>query len=135
MHESMDRLKMLCDRFDVVCLGSSGEFSTPAGKKWWVRMDAAMMAICDNRGHPPCKLHGLRMLNPEIFSRIPLSSADSTNACRNSCSYDRFGIYVPPSRSARAEIIAQRIEIHNSPAIYVTKQKQKMLTFQFIEDE
>jgi hypothetical protein len=29
------------------------------------------------------RLHGLRMLNPEVFSRLPFASADSTNIGRN----------------------------------------------------
>lgn len=135
MHESVDRLKMLCDRFETVCLGSSGEFSDPGNRAWWGRMDLAMRTICDEHGRPPCKLHGLRMLDPAIFSRIPLSSADSTNACRNSCSYDRFGIYAPPHRSARAAAIAMRIEIHNSPAIWVKRESQKILFSGFLDNE
>ncbi len=125
MHETIDRLKMLCERFDRVCLGSSGEVSTPGTAEWWKMMNAAMLAICDNNGQPPCKLHGLRMLDPEIFTRLPLASADSTNCVRNSCSYERFGIYVPPSRGTRAAVIAERIESRNSAPVFTVKAREK----------
>ncbi len=56
------------------------------------------------------------MLNPKIFTRLPLSSADSTNAARNCNQLDRFGIYVPPTAAQRAAIIANRVEAHSSAA-------------------
>lgn len=83
MHESFDRLNRLCHTFPRVALGSSGQWETPGTDDWWQRMGAAMDAICDDKGRPPCKLHGLRMLNNTITSQLPLSSADSTNVARN----------------------------------------------------
>jgi len=64
-----------------------------------------------------CKLHGLRMLNPEIFARLPLSSADSTNIGRN-IGIDQAwrGTYSPPTKEARAEVMRRRIESQNAPA-------------------
>lgn len=73
-----------------------------------------MEAICDKNGWPKCKLHGLRMLNAEIFTRLPFASADSTNACQNAGSTKRFGMYAPLSAWQRASVIADRIEAHNS---------------------
>ena len=70
--------------------------------------------ICDSEGRPPCRLHGLRMLDPQIFTRLPLASADSTNAAVNSGSVTRFGIYTPATSSQRAAVIADRVEAHNS---------------------
>jgi len=87
MHESFDRLKRLCRQFKRVALGSSGQWPTPDTDGWWQRMGAAMDAICDSNGQPPCKLHGLRMLANTISSQIPLASADSTNVARN---HNRF---------------------------------------------
>jgi hypothetical protein len=46
-------------------------------------MKSAMRVCCDASGMPRTRLHGLRMLNPELFSQLPLSSADSTNVARN----------------------------------------------------
>lgn len=77
-----------------------------------------MASICDDRGRPSCRLHGLRMLDPAIFSRLPFASADSTNAAVNGGSISRFGMYVPPTAGQRAEVIASRIEAHNSAAAW-----------------
>lgn len=129
MHESIDRLKRLCDSFRVVCLGSSGEWETPGTESWWARMSEAIGSICDSDGRPPCKLHGLRMLSPDIFTRLPLSSADSTNAVRNGCSIGRFGVYAAPNQGTRMDVIAQRIEAHQSAPVWIENNKQVELTF------
>ena len=114
MHESIDRLVRLGHEWSTVALGSSGEWPTPGTPKWWQRMGAAMNELCDEHGRPPCRLHGLRMLDPGVFSKLPLASADSTNAAVNSGSLDRFGMYAPPTAAQRAAVIAERIEAHNA---------------------
>lgn len=121
MHESVGRLQRLCRRWRTVALGSSGQWASPGTSAWWERMADAMAAITDESGRPAARLHGLRMLDPAIFSKLPLSSADSTNAAVNSGSLDRFGIYTPPTASQRAAVIADRIEQHNSAPVW-TKQ-------------
>jgi hypothetical protein len=83
LHESFERLGRLCRTFPRVALGSSGLWSEVGTSGWWERMGAAMDAICDEQGRPPAKLHGLRMLNPTVFSQLPLASADSTNVAQN----------------------------------------------------
>tara|TARA_R110000868_G_scaffold372274_1_gene636116 strand:+ start:1162 stop:1818 length:657 start_codon:yes stop_codon:yes gene_type:complete len=118
MHESIFRLESLCHAFTRVALGSSGEFATVGSDGWWRRMSEVMMFCCDNAGRPTAKLHGLRMLDPAVFTKLPLASADSTNAVRNSSSYSRFGMYTPPNASTRMSIIAERIEAHQSAAIW-----------------
>lgn len=118
MHESIERLTQLATNWRTVALGSSGAYATPGTAQWWQRIAQAMHAICDEFGRPMCKLHGLRMLDPEIFGRLPLSSADSTNAAVNCGSRARFGMYVPPTSSQRAAVIADRIEAHNSAHIW-----------------
>lgn len=137
MHESLERLDRLCsfNKWACVALGSSGEFATVGDRKWWSRMAEAMAVCCGSDGRPRRKLHGLRMLDPAVFHRLPLSSADSTNAVRNSGSYSRFGIYVPPSASARMSIIADRIEAHQSAATWVPMDKQAVLCFDGHETE
>jgi hypothetical protein len=126
LHESIERLKMLCDQYEVVALGSSGKWSMPGEEQWWFRMSEAMDAICDEEGRPPCRLHGLRMLNPEVFTRLPLASADSTNAGRNNCLVQHFGRYAPPTAAQRTAVIADRIEAHNSAAIWVRSAQMKL---------
>ena len=128
LHESLERLERLIARFDRVAFGSSGEWPTPGVPKWWDRMAEAMEVACDSDGKPLARLHGLRMLDPAIFHQLPLASADSTNAVRNSSGYSRFGMYVPPNASTRMAIIAERIEAHQSAAVWV-KPRQLHLVF------
>lgn len=124
LHESLDRLCRLGNDFTTVALGSSGAWSTPGTKDWWCRMADAMDALCDGHGRPPCRLHGLRMLAPRVFTKLPLSSADSTNAARNSHA-SSFPTYCPPSSGMRMAIIASRIEAHNSASAWVRSLRQK----------
>lgn len=118
MHESIDRLQRLAKQWRVVALGSSGEYASVGTSQWWERMRVAMRAVCDEQGRPICKLHGLRMLDPDVFKHLPLSSADSTNAAVNGGSLSRFGMYPPPTAAQRAAVIAERIEIHNSASVF-----------------
>lgn len=118
MHESIDRLFYLSSNWPRVAIGSSGQWPTPGTDSWWKRISDAMSAICDQEGRPVCRLHGLRMLNPEIFTRLPLSSADSANASVNSGSISRFGQYPAPSKAVRAAVIADRIEAYNSSPVW-----------------
>jgi hypothetical protein len=117
LHEPVERLQALAAGWPLVALGSSGKFSQPGNGIWWERMHEALAAVTIG-GRPTTKLHGLRMLNPEVFTRIPFRSADSTNACQNAGSLRRFGQYAPPSAWQRAAVIADRIEGHNSPAVW-----------------
>lgn len=118
LHESLDRLKRLASEWRTVAFGSSGQWRSPGTESWWKRMGSAMEAVCDEHGRPICRLHGLRMLNPEIFQRLPFASADSTNATVNGGSISRFGMYAPPTVGQRANVIADRIEAHNSSPIW-----------------
>ncbi len=118
LHESLERLQRMAGTYRIVALGSSGQWSSPGTDAWWKRMGAAMDSICDDQGRPACKLHGLRMLDPAVFQMLPLASADSTNAAVNGGSVSRFGMYVPPTAGQRAQVIADRIESHNSAAVW-----------------
>jgi hypothetical protein len=134
MHESIDRLRWLCEKFERVALGSSGDYATVGTQKWWNRMSEAMRGCCDDLGRPLAKLHGLRMLDPDVFTRLPLASADSTNAVRNSSSFTRFGIYCPPNASTRMSIIAERVEAFQSASVWDVEEDQKQFEFE-VQDE
>lgn len=116
MHESFDRLERLCSDFPRICLGSSGEYAVIGTNAWWHRISQALRVICNDDGQPLVKLHGLRMLNPEIFTKIPFASADSTNIGRN-IGIDKSwkGNYMPPSKEVRTQVMRARIESHNAP--------------------
>ncbi|HGQ7300435.1 TPA: hypothetical protein ACMFPK_000849 [Pseudomonas aeruginosa] len=118
LHESLERLQRLASVWRTVAIGSSGQWATPGTAPWWKRISAAMNSICDAYGRPTCRLHGLRMLDPKIFGRLPFASADSTNAAVNGGSISRFGIYPPPTAGQRAAVIADRIETHNSAPVW-----------------
>jgi hypothetical protein len=136
MHESVERLLHLAQDWEIVALGSSGQWSHPGSNAWWDRMTEVMDLLTAGRnGRPPCKLHGLRMLNPKIFSVLPLASADSTNASVNSGSKSRFGMYVPPTSGQRASIIAERIESLNSAPRWMGKNADWSINFDDQEAE
>jgi hypothetical protein len=124
MHESLDRLERLMNDYPRICLGSSGQYATVGNELWWQRIDEAMKVICDSDGRPMCKLHGLRMLNPKVFTRLPFSSADSTSIAR-SVGIDKKwanGNYLPPTKESRAQVMRARIEVHNAPSHYLFKE-------------
>lgn len=120
MHEDLERLRylVLCARSNVypaVALGSSGQWATVGTTEWWVRMGEAMDVACDEEGRPRCRLHGLRMLAPTVFSHLPLSSADSCNVARNIGLDKKWsGPYAPMTEAQRALVLAERIELHAS---------------------
>lgn len=119
MHESLERLELLVSKFPRVAIGSSGEFPTPGAKVWWGRMCEIMKVCCDESGKPRTRLHGLRMLNPKIFTKLPLASADSTNAATKvNLNQARFGTYKPPKGWQRAAVVADRCEAHNSAPFF-----------------
>lgn len=130
LHESLEYLDWLVSNFETIAIGSSGQWATPGTPAWWQRMAEAMKVICDDQGRPRCKLHGLRMLDTDIFRRLPFASADSTNAAVNCGSLARFGSYVPPTASQRAAVIAERIEVYNSAAIWEAAGEQRGLLVQ-----
>lgn len=119
LHESFDRLERMANDYPRICLGSSGEYATIGTQQWWQRIAQAMRVICNDEGQPLVKLHGLRMLNPAIFTKFPFASADSTNIGRN-IGIDKSwkGNYMPPTKEARAMVMRSRIEAHNSPEIW-----------------
>lgn len=134
LHESLDRLDRLCAQWSRVCLGSSGAFAQVATRRWWERISEAMGAACDAEGRPRCKLHGLRMLDPEVFCVLPLASADSTNAVRNGSSTGRFGMYPSPNQSTRMAVIAERIEAHQSVGVYRKQGQESRWLFRLEAD-
>tara|TARA_Y100000310_G_C20569078_1_gene757054 strand:- start:490 stop:1233 length:744 start_codon:yes stop_codon:yes gene_type:complete len=118
LNESIERLNRLAHEWPRISLGSTTGM-TPGSKKFWRRIAVAMDTLCDSKGKPICKLHGLRMLDPSIFIYVPFASSDSANAALNSFMYgNNFGIYQPKKRSQRANVIADRIESCNSASVW-----------------
>lgn len=130
LHESFERLARLANNYHRICIGSSAEFSTVNSPQWWQRISQAMRVICNDDGQPCVKLHGLRMLNPAVFSKLPFASADSTNIGRNVGIDSAWkGTYLPPTKEARAQVMRQRIESHNAPATWAFDKIQTLELF------
>jgi len=125
MHETTVRLQRLARTFPRVCIGSSGDFSAVGTPRWWGRINEALNSIIDKNGQPICKLHGLRMLNPDVFTRIPQSSADSTMIGRNIGIDNAWkGTFMPPDKDWRAITLASRIESFNSAQQWIPQMTQ-----------
>ena len=77
-------------------------------------MSELMNEVCDDDGVPPVKLHGLRMMNPAIYTRVPFASVDSTHVARD-IAFDKgwTGTFVPTNKEAKAVVIIDRIESYN----------------------
>jgi hypothetical protein len=121
LHEPLERLQRLAKKWPRICLGSSGRYAEPGSNEWWRRMSNVMRIACDEEGMPLVKLHGLRMLDPVLFSHLPLASADSCNVARNIGIDSKWsGPYAPRSRAARALIMLDRIESHASARRWCT---------------
>ncbi len=125
LHESRGWLDHLVTHFRTVAIGGSGQWATPGTPEWWRRMGQAMSVACDGQGRPRCRLHGLRMLDPAIFTALPLCNADSTNAAVNGGSITRLGTYPAPTTGRRADVIASRIERHQSAAVWSGRAEQQ----------
>ena len=118
LNESLERLKLLAVSWPRIAFGSTSGME-PNSKSFWIRMSQVMDAVCDKNGRPITKLHGLRMLNPDIFKRVPFASSDScTCALKSFMPGKRFGMYLPKRESQRANVIADRIESYNSPPVW-----------------
>lgn len=122
LHESLDRLSRLVGEFPRVCLGSSAEYAQIGTPAWWSRMAETMNVVCDKAGRPAAKIHGLRMLNPDVFTRFPFASADSTNIAKNIGIDSAWrGTYTPPTKEARAAVMRERIESSQSLSLWDKK--------------
>lgn len=116
MNEPDERFIRLCSEFPRVCIGSMGEYDAKSPLKCAARLRDLIQHVVDENGYPITKLHGLRMLNKDLFQRVPLSSADSTNVARNigiNKSWDKSA-YAPASKETRASVLVERIESFNS---------------------
>ena len=114
-NESPERLVRLANEYPRIAIGSSGEYDVSNVRKFMTRMSEVIPLILAPDGYPICKIHGLRMLNPAIFTRLPLSSGDSTKIARN-IGIDQAwtGSYQPKSKATRAIVLREGIEEYNS---------------------
>ena len=81
MHEHINRLLRLAEKWPRVCIGSSGAYREVGSDRWHGRMVEAMNALCGD-GPPPVWLHMLRgmALSGSIY---PFASVNSSDVARN----------------------------------------------------
>jgi hypothetical protein len=115
VNESSERLLRLARNWSRVCIGSSGIYDVSKPSAFLERMETVLPKILDQHGYPICKLHGLRMLNQKLFTKLPLATADSTNVARNiKLDKNWRGTYQPTNMETRSQILVERIEYYNS---------------------
>lgn len=88
LHESNQRLIDLIQEWDYIALGSSGKYWKIGTLDWFLRMNELMKILCDEKGNPKVKIHMLRCLDEQIFTKFPFYSGDSSNFARNHHSRD-----------------------------------------------
>ena len=132
LHESFERLERLVVTWPRIALGSSGSFAKIGTPAWWRRISDAMEVACDENGNARTKLHGLRMLNPAVYTRIPLASADSTNIAQNSA---RKAMEWQCAVATARVLEGNRIEMHNSATIWKPLRESKTLCFMGTEQD
>jgi len=116
LNESIDRFVRLAYEWPRVALGSSGDFDVRRPSACVERVKTALSNVDYKKDQLPTKLHGLRMLNSKIISKIPLSSGDSTNVARN-IGIDKAwkGTNSPATKEARVDVLIGRIESTLTP--------------------
>ena len=127
MHHSLERLRWLAQTYPIVALGGGNGYEQLKSKVWWARIGQMMDAVTDEQGRPLCQLHGLRMLDPKVFTVLPLTSADSANVARNSSHVGRFESGL--TRGERACVLADRIERHQPAPTWVRRPVQHQYSF------
>lgn len=116
MNESEDKFIELCNNWPRVAIGSCGEYDISKNPTGCVlRINDIMRHVVDANGYPIAKIHMLRGLNKNVFTKLPFASADSTNIARNiGIDKNWKGTYQPQSKQTRAWVLRERIEAHNS---------------------
>lgn len=116
--ESPDRFLRLAESYGKVAWGSTDLWARNGSKLWWKEMADFMDYVTDEDGVLPCKVHGLRMLDSNLFKYLPLHSGDSTNAGVNG----HIPMKKPPFPAVKRwqgnERIAQRIESFQSASYW-----------------
>lgn len=121
-NESLEKLQWLTEDFERVCIGTTAGLE-PDSESYWIRLNQALDVVTDDEGRVSCKLHGLRALKPQIFTKVPFASADSTSVGRNigessKSIFRNESTFDTLSLHARAMVLIDRIESFNSPRVW-----------------
>jgi hypothetical protein len=86
MHESLEYLTYLCESFNYVGIGSSGQFKDPGTPAWHARMAEAFAAIAkwELEGEGAYIRPRIHLMRAQAFAHLyPVDSSDSTNVAVN----------------------------------------------------
>lgn len=119
--EPLERLALLRDEWELVCIGGAASYEPVAGPKWNARIADAMDVLCDEEGLPRCKIHMLRGLR-FVSGPYPLYSADSVSVVRARGGMPKNGV---PPKSIRKML--DRIDGRNPPARWI---RQNAVSFE-----
>lgn len=89
--EDLKWLKKYLDNYDYIGLGGVGQIT----KQYWMRTvgDPAFSIICDTKDRlPRCKVHGFAMTSPDLVTKYPYYSVDSSSWIQ----YGKFGMVLIP---------------------------------------
>ena len=121
--EPLERIDMFIRKYNFtrIAIGTTKGFELKS-LLFWNEMRKIFDHLCID-GVPRTKVHGLRMLDPEIVGAFPFSSGDSTTATRKATFNTEWEgyPYAPVSKAARASLVADRIERGQSPSFYKPK--------------
>ena len=126
--ENYNRLeKMLSHDYPRIAIGTTPGYGLRS-IKFINEMRKIFEIVCNNEGVPQVKIHGLRMLDPEIVKAFPFSSCDSADAVIESVfDYKWTHRYFPKTKSGRAALVADYLEQTQSPSMYNFKPIQMEL--------
>ena len=126
--EPLERLEMFLGKgFKRIAIGTTKGYELKS-LNFWNEMRKIFDFICVD-GVPQAKVHGLRMLDPEIVEAFPFSSGDSTTATMEATfdvNWEKYP-YAPITKAGRAALVADKIERTQSPSFYEPKPIQMEL--------
>lgn len=136
MNESEEKFIRLCNEWPRVAIGSCGEYDISKNPTGCVlRIKDIMRHVVDSNGYPIARIHMLRGLNKNVFTKLPFSSADSTNIAKNiGIDKNWRGTYQPQSKETRAWVLRERIESHNSASRLEYDEKSDKISVQMAFD-
>ena len=126
--EPLERLEKFLEKgFKRIAIGTTKGYELKS-LNFWNEMRKIFDFICVD-GVPQAKVHGLRMLDPEIVEAFPFSSGDSTTATMEATfdvNWEKYP-YAPITKAGRAALVADKIERTQSPSFYEPKPIQMEL--------
>ena len=91
--EDFDWLKKYIDNYGYIAISGTAKFVSKSA--WMVHIgDPAFNLICDDKGMPRVKVHGLALTSPDLVIDFPIFSADSTSWMQ----FGKYGLIIIPKK-------------------------------------